>query len=156
MPYSGGDPINNIQATVLPNYTVDETVGDIPLLGLNGVALNYTGGSICPETGKPRTFTVNVMCKSGVEGNYTGQVLGDPCNPHVNLVSEYGCTVLDVSVLWEYLAKYSDYFGAFLLLIGLLLTFCGRKLIRPSVCIAGFLTCVFVACFIFYAVFLTS
>jgi len=123
---------------------------------LDGVALSYQGGSNCPATNQPRTFTVNILCKAGLQGSYNPVVYGDECNPQVNLVSEYGCTVLDVSAIWEYLAQYAAYFGAFFIVIGVLLTFLGRKLIRPSVCFAGFLTSVFVACFLYYTIFMTN
>lgn len=63
---------------------------------------------------------------------------------------------MDISTLWEYLDAYSAYFGAFFIVIGLLLNFLGRKLIRPSVCFAGFLTSVFVCCFLYYTIFLTA
>lgn len=41
-------------------------------------------------------------------------------------------------------------------MIGVLLDFLGRKLIRPSVCFAGFLTSVFVSCFLYYTIFMTN
>ena len=69
---------------------------------LDGVALSYVGGSSC--NGAPRTFTINILCKADLVGSYDPAVFGDECNPQVNLVSEYGCTVLDVSAIWEYLA----------------------------------------------------
>mmetsp|Transcript_998 Transcript_998/g.1365 ORF Transcript_998/g.1365 Transcript_998/m.1365 type:complete len:103 (+) Transcript_998:110-418(+) len=46
------------------------------------------------------------------------------------------------------------YFGALLLVVGLALVFAGRKLLKPAVCFAGFLTTIMISCFIFYAVYL--
>lgn len=52
--------------------------------------------------------------------------------------------------------EYKYYFGAFLLVIGVALVFVGRKMLKPAVCFAGFLTTVLVSCFIFYTVYLTK
>lgn len=42
----------------------------------------------------------------------------------------------------------------FLLISGVILVFLGRKLLRPAVCCAGFLTTIFVSCLIFYSVYI--
>lgn len=63
------------------------------------------------------------------------------------------CSNLDVSQLWEYIAQYSDYFGVFMLVAGLLLTFVGRLLVKPAICFAGFLSTILLSCLIFYAVY---
>jgi len=80
-------------------------------------------------------------------------VLGNICEPYVDTVSSVACSRLSVSELWEYLAQYSNYFGVFMLVSGMLLTFIGRKLLKPAVCFAGFLTSILISCFIFYAVY---
>lgn len=43
-----------------------------------------------------------------------------------------------------------------MLVAGFLLTFFGRKLLKPTICFAGFLTTILVSCFIFYAVYLEN
>lgn len=116
--------------------------------------MKYSGGPVCNATGLQSTFTVNILCNSSIPYDYDVQISGTECDPYVNLISEYGCSVLDVSMLWEYIADYKDYWGAALLVIGIMMCFFGRKLIPVSVCVAGFLTCTAVACFIFYAVYL--
>lgn len=80
----------------------------------------------------------------------------DPCAPVVQLVSKYGCSVLSVSELWAYLEKYSAYFGIFLIVGGVILCFLGHWLIAPTVCIIGFLSCIAIACVLFYAIFFTA
>ena len=54
---------------------------------LYGISLQYTGGEICPLTNEPRTFTVNVYCFDGVEGDYIPITYGTECDPYVNIVS---------------------------------------------------------------------
>ena len=81
-------------------------------------------------------------------------VLGNICEPYVDTVSNAACSKLSVSALWAYLAQYSDYFGVFMLISGSLLVILGRKMLKPAVCCAGFLTTIVVSCFIFYAVYL--
>lgn len=80
-------------------------------------------------------------------------VLGDLCAPHIDSVSRAACPRLSTSELWNYLAQYKMYFGALLLVTGLSLVFFGRKLLKPAVCLAGFLSTILLSCFIFYAVY---
>ena len=117
---------------------------------LSGIGLTYTGGEICPLTNEPRTFTVNVYCMSDVPGDYTGLTHGEECNPYVNIVSQFGCPILDFGDVFYYLAEYSYYWGGPLILIGVAMCLFGRKTIKLSICFAGFLTCVFIACAIYY------
>jgi hypothetical protein len=133
-------------------------VNDKAYTNMTGVALTYKGGATCATNpSASNSFTINIYCDKNVQGDYDPKAsMTDPCNPSVNLVSEYGCSVLDTSTLWEYLDQYSAYFGAVLIVAGVLLNFLGRKLIRPSVCFAGFLTSIFVACFLYYTIFLSG
>lgn len=83
-------------------------------------------------------------------------VLGNICEPYIDTVSNAACSKLSVSDLWEYLGQYSEYFGVFMLISGFLLVVMGRKLLKPAVCFAGFLTSILVSCFIFYAVYVEN
>lgn len=118
--------------------------------GLYGIALEYTNGAICESTNLPRTFTVNVYCMNGVEGDFLPEAYGTDCNRFVNVVSQFGCPLFDFNDVFYYIAKYKYYWGGPLILIGLLMNLFGRKMIKVSVCFAGFLTCVIAACGIFY------
>lgn len=123
---------------------------------LDGVKLTYTGGDACPTTGKPTQFSINMYCDPNMgweDYDFSAGMLGDICSPYLDTVSRAACSRLSVSQLWDYLSKYSDYFGAFLLLAGVLLVFSGRLLLKPAVCFAGFLTTILVSCFIYYAVY---
>ena len=80
--------------------------------------------------------------------------LGNICEPYIDTVSWVACKRLDVSALWDYISEYSEYFGVFLLISGMLLTFTGRKLLKPAICCAGFLTTIALSCLIFYSVYL--
>lgn len=97
---------------------------------------------------------MNVLCSKATKGDYDYQAQGDTCHPEVNLVSKMACPVFSTSEMWEYIYKYRYYWGGPLILIGLLLCFVGRYLIRPSVCFAGFLSSIAIAMLIFYAVYL--
>jgi hypothetical protein len=48
------------------------------------------------------------------------------------------------------------YIGALLIVVGIPLCFLGLKLIKPSVCFAGFLTTTLASCLIFYLVYFTD
>lgn len=80
----------------------------------------------------------------------------NPCEPTVQIISQFGCAPVTVSTLWGYIAQYSAYFGIFFLVGGFLLTFFGFRVIGASICIAGLLTATAVACLAFYAVYATS
>lgn len=125
---------------------------------LSGVRLSYTGGALCGDSQQPATMNINMYCDATQEFDYydVSVALGDPCAPYVDVVSKAACARLDVSDLWGYLGEYSDYFGAFLIVAGTLLTIWGRKLIKPSVCIAGFLSTILLAGLIFYGVYLQT
>ena len=58
-----------------------------------------------------------------------------------------------MSSLWSYIDQYNVYFGAVAILFGALLVLFGRKFIRPAIFIAGFITCVVLALFMFYAIY---
>lgn len=117
----------------------------------------YKNGEKCDITSNEKaTFQINMYCEPDAKSTYfeySPGVLGNICAPYVDIVSNAACSKLSVSELWEYLAKYSDFFGVFLLISGVLLVFLGRKLLRPAVCCAGFLSTIFLACIIFYAVY---
>jgi len=120
--------------------------------------LTYSGGAVCPATGAARSFVVNVLCDKNVDGDYLPVATPNPdnCDQSVNVVSRFGCSILDVNQIWEFLAEYEYYFGAFFIVAGAMLCFVGRKLIKPSVCIAGFLTCIFIGCILFYTIYLND
>jgi hypothetical protein len=102
-------------------------------------------------------FSVNMYCDPDMDiedYDFSLGALGNICEPHVDTVSKAACARLSVSQLWEYLSKYSNYFGAFLLIAGSLLVVAGRALLKPAVCFTGFLTTIAVSCLIFYSVYL--
>lgn len=104
-------------------------------------------------------FSINAYCDPSMgttDYDVSIGVLGNICEPYIDTVSSVACSKLSVSALWDYLADYSEYFGIFMLISGALLVFAGRKMLKPAVCFAGFLTSILVACFIFYAVYLEN
>lgn len=126
---------------------------------MNGVKLTYGNGSICPETQEKTSFSLNMYCDPDMgleEYDFSLGVLGNLCDPYVDVVAGAACPRLSVSELWGYLADYSDYFGAGLLLVGTLLVFIGRMLLKPAVCFAGCMSTLVVTCIIYYSVYLND
>lgn len=66
------------------------------------------------------------------------------------------CDLFSNSIIWEYLAYAEPYLGAAAIVGGIVLTFFGLKLLKPSICFAGFLTSTAVTMLIFYTVYTTS
>jgi hypothetical protein len=124
---------------------------------LSGVKLSYENGAICPESGMKMKFTLNMYCDPDMdidEYDFSAGALGNVCEPYLDTVSKVACSRLSISQLWEYISKYSDYFGVFLFIAGFLLVFLGRRLLKPAICCTGFLSAIAVSCLIFYSVYL--
>ena len=67
--------------------------------------MRYKHGAKCPTsaTGDDYTFSINVYCDPSVEEiDYIPIAQGDACQPYVNIISQYGCSALDVSEIWQY------------------------------------------------------
>lgn len=121
------------------------------------MSITYKDGPACLWTGAPTSFTINTWCNSTLAAqntSYDGQATGDPCNPVINIYSSVGgCDLLQNSIIWEYLDYAKPYFGAIGIVVGLMLAFYGLRLLKPSICIAGFLTCTMLTLLVFYAVY---
>jgi len=157
MAYSGGSYDDIKTETITGNPQTKNRLEAGTTTILDGIKLTYTDGTKCDETGTPTKFSLNMYCDPDMglqDYDISVGVLGNLCEPYVDTVSNAACSKLSVSELWEYLAQYSDYFGVFMLITGLLLVLAGRRLLKPAVCFAGFLTTILVSCFIFYAVYL--
>lgn len=119
----------------------------------------YSGG-ICSSTGGPASFTIKTWCNASIsvlDTEYSGQAYGDVCNPFVEITSSVGsCDLFSNSIIWEYLAYAEPYLGAIAIVGGVILTFFGFKLLKPSICFAGFLTATAASLLVFYAVYSTS
>lgn len=59
-------------------------------------------------------------------------------------------------MIWEYMAYAEPYIGGVAIAGGLVLCFFGLKLIKPSICFAGFLTSILLTLVFFYAVYASS
>lgn len=127
---------------------------------VTGVQIVYEGGQ-CAYGGGPATFTIKAWCNESLaiaDTMYNGTAMGDDvCNPYVEIASSIGgCDLLSNSMIWDYLEKAEPYLGAVGIVLGLGLVFFGLKLIKPSICFGGFLTCVALAMLFFYAIYATS
>jgi len=69
------------------------------------------------------------------------------------MISRAGCSVLDISSLWDYLDQYSYEIGAIAIIAGVLLVLWGKKFIKPAIFFAGFLATIVLGCLIFYAIY---
>ena len=157
MAYSGGSYTDIDTEAITGQPMTKDRIQAGSTNDLDGIKLTYTNGQLCDVTQVPLKFSLNMYCDPDMgETDYDISigVLGNLCEPYIDTVSKAACSRLSVSELWEYLAQYSDYFGVFLLVSGFLLVLVGRRLLKPAICCAGFLTSILVACFIFYAVYL--
>lgn len=81
----------------------------------------------------------------------------DICNPWIEINSSIGgCDLLSNSIIWEYLDLAKPYIGFVAIGAGVLLAFFGLRLIKPSICIGGLITCTMLSLLIFYAVYISS
>lgn len=155
VPYSGDSSSDISAATIEKEVTVSLNETEV----ITGVAITYSGGT-CASTGGPATFTIKAWCDpsiSAADTEYNGEAYGDVCNPYVEIYSSIGgCDLLSNSIIWEYIDMGKPYFGFAAIGAGVMLAFFGLRLIKPSVCIGGFLTCVMAALLVFYAVYATS
>jgi len=136
----------------LPSNLVEIEQG----VALKGISLTYSNGDIC-ENGEQASFTINLYCNDTMaldELAYNGLVRGGDCNPQVDMVSGAACARLSVSQLWEYLDDYAEYFGAFAIVAGVLLVFAGRKMLKPALFFAGFISSILLSFLLFYTVYL--
>lgn len=157
MAYSGGNAKDDIATEEITGKpTTVKRIKARDTSTLSGVKLTYQNGVTCAETGRPTKFSLNMYCNEdmGIKDYDISPVLGNLCEPYIDTVSKAACARISVSQLWGYLADYSEYFGAFLLIAGTLLVFLGRKLFKPAICLTGFLTTIAVSCLIYYSVYL--
>lgn len=71
-------------------------------------------------------------------------------------MSSLGCDVFSNSILWNYIEKVEPYLGAIAIAVGFVVCLFGLKLVKPSICMAGFITCTLLSCLFFYAVYANS
>lgn len=70
--------------------------------------------------------------------------------------SVLGCPVTSVNAIWTFLGKYTGLWGALLMATGFVLTFFGRKLFKPTICVVGTAVFVFCSLLFFYSVFFNA
>lgn len=59
-------------------------------------------------------------------------------------------------MIWDYLEIISPYVGAVAIVGGIVFIFFGLKMIKPSICFAGFLSTIFLTILFFYAIYANS
>lgn len=67
-----------------------------------------------------------------------------------------GCDLLSNSIIWEYAAYAEPYLGIVGIVGGIVFIFFGLKLIKPSICFGGFLSCIMLSLLFFYAIYINS
>lgn len=83
-------------------------------------------------------------------------VTGAACSNVVSIESASMCPIYSINALTVFLKKYYWLFGSLLMLVGLFLTFLGRKLFIFTVFIIGVALTVFLIMIVFYTTFLKS
>lgn len=132
------------------------TNGDIGTKLAQGVALTYSNGAVCPASGEKYKFTVNVFCNATLDGDFNLTASGDVCAPYVSITSKYGCSVFDTNVIWEFLGDYEEFWGVFFIIGGVVLCFLGRRLMKPSICMAGMLGTIVLVLLFFYTIWFNN
>lgn len=155
-PYSGSSS-KSIEATTIEKTVINADTQEEEIV--TGVQIKYSGGT-CQSTGGSASFTVKAWCDHDIKGTdteYNGEAYGDVCHPYIEMTSSLGgCDIFANSIIWEYLDQAKPYFGFAAIGAGVMLAFFGFRLIKPSICLAGFLTCTVAALLVFYAVYITS
>lgn len=59
-------------------------------------------------------------------------------------------------MIWDYASYAEPYIGVIAIVGGLAMTFFGLRLVKPSICFAGFLSCIMLTLLFFYAVYANS
>ncbi len=162
VPQSGQNSKSIKAVTISKEISTDDGNGTITNTTVTGVAITYSGG-ICNQTGGPSTFTIKSWCNSSLaisDTEYSGfaNITGDDiCNPYVEITSQLGgCDIFSNSMIWTYLDYAKPYLGIAGIVVGVMLCFFGFRLLKPSVCFAGFLSCTMLSLLIFYSVYITS
>lgn len=85
------------------------------------------------------TFTVNLICDTSIETpSTTTTVTKSGCNYSTSISAADACPVFTVNGLWTFLEQYDWLWGAVFIVLGVFLTFLGRKLFLAAVFIASF------------------
>jgi MFS family permease len=125
------------------------TLTNLTVASLSGVQLTYANGPLC--NGNASSFNIDIYCDQGTLYDYNPIVnLTDLCAPTVQIVSNYGCSVMSVDRILTYLNKFKPYFGVFFILAGIVLCFFSIRLMQFTVCIGGMLTSIGLTVGIFY------
>jgi len=105
---------------------------------LNQIAIQYNGVDAIDGCDNP-TFTVNMICDTSIaEPSTTTTVTKDNCNYSTSIAAADACPVFTVNGLWTFLEQYDWLWGAIFIVMGVFLTFLGRKLFLAAVFIAAF------------------
>lgn len=122
--------------------------------------IKYSGG-VCKSTGGPASFSIRAWCNESIpvaSTEFNGTAFGDDvCNPYVEIHSSIGgCDLFSNSMMWEYLSYAEPYIGIVAIVGGIAMTFFGLKLVKPSICFAGFLSSIMLSMLFFYAIYASS
>lgn len=153
-----GGSYSDIQDYAIAPQTVTYSNGQTSATQLSGIKLSYLNGDACPtNTALKMSFNINIFCDELTDLDYNPVAdINDSCAPFVQLVTKYGCPLFTKDQIWAYIDKFTAYFGVFFIGGGIVLCFFGYKLIGPTVCMVGLLTCVVASCLAFYLIFFKS
>ena len=73
----------------------------------------------------------------------------------MGVYSDQGCSVFDTNPLIRFLSKYSFVFGAFLIVMGVVVGVFGKKIFKPVICIVGTLVFNIALCLFIFSIFFT-
>lgn len=120
--------------------------------------MEYNGAECPTDKTKPATFSIEIGCDKNIKDSALAWTLDstDPCNAKVSTKTQSGCYIFSFNAIWAFLQKYSYVWGAFFIFFGLVMTFVGRKLFRPAICLTGTVATTFILLFFTYEVILNN
>lgn len=120
--------------------------------------LTYTGAQCPTDPTKPATFSIDVQCDPSIQDSDAVFTVAsnDPCAAVVQTKTASGCQVFSFNALWAFVTKYYYVWGGLAILVGLILTFAGRKIFKPAICMAGTLAAAGLITFFSYEVILSA
>jgi hypothetical protein len=107
-----------------------------------GLNLNYNEGDSCDFLGRNdlhHNVELQLYCdedQSNINPVYVG-IDTDTCTHKIKLAHQEACYKFSLNPLVRWLQKYSNIWGAFLIVLGIVIALFGKPLFKPTICFVG-------------------
>ena len=116
----------------------------------DGLLIEYTGGA------DGYGLFVDVQCDHDQEYVPVGTSFAAKANMTIAFKTKFGCKYDQLSQIWNFFESNQWAMFALLFIMGTILCFAGRAMLKPTLFIAGTLIAAFVVVYIFYSTFLKN